>query len=224
MIHVKVFGLSHDRRSGVWAAGVIRRGRPDVVCFEAWAEFVKLFDMFESKRIDMISEDSQWREVLPLMKWYWNFAMSLLEKESIVRAAREVGAEPIAIDVSIRERMSQEGQIRQLRKKDSLFRMRLWFAYKIFQNFSSFCAKPFLRFPSLMNSLVGEAYFKTARRLWDALLPESQWWGLGREKFMAQRIAETWNKRESPKIFVFVGTTHKWSLQALVNHRLSQRP
>jgi len=219
---VEVFGVNHDRRSGVWAAGVIRRGKPDIVCFEAWAEFMKLFDYFGSGKIDMVSEDSQWKEVLPLIKWYWNFAMSLLEKEPMIRAAREVGAEPIAIDVSIGERMHQEGHIHQLKKKDNSFKMRLWFAHRIFQSFSSFAIKPFIRFPSLMNSLIGKVYFQSTRRLWDALLPESQWWGLGREKYMAQRIAEIRNKRESRRIYVFVGTTHKWSLQELVKHTSSQ--
>lgn len=219
---VEVFGLSHDRRSGVWAAGVVRRGKPDIVCFEAWAEFMKLFDYFDSGKIDMVSEDSQWKEVVPLMKWYWNFVMSLLEKEPIIRAAREVRAEPIAIDVSIGERMHQQGQIRQLRRKDNSFKIRLWFAHRIFQSFSSFAIKPFIRFPSLMNSLIGEIYFQTTRRLWDSILPESRWWGLGREEYMAQRIAEIVNKREDRRIYVFVGTTHKWNLQKLVSSTLPQ--
>jgi hypothetical protein len=202
--------------SGLWAADVIRRGKPDAICFEAWAEFVKLFNFFDSGRIDALSENPEWKGVLPLMKWYWNFAMSLLEKEPIMRAARATHAEPIGIDVSIEERIYERGQIHQLMKKGSSFRRRLWFAHKIFQSISDFVGKPFIKNPSLMNSEIGDVYFRTARKIWDSILPESRWWGLGREEYMAQRIAEIVREHEGCKIFVFVGAAHKKSLENLI--------
>jgi hypothetical protein len=218
---VEVFGVGHERRSGVWAAAVIRRGKPDIVCFEAWAEFVKLFNYFDSGKIDTLSDDSHWKEVLPLLKWYWNFTMSILEKEPMMRAAKEVGAEPIAIDVSIEERMRQQSQyIREVRKKAGSFKMRVWFVHKIFSSLTNIAVKPFGRFPNLMNSTVGKVYFQTSRRLWDWISPESKWWGAGREEYMTQKIAEILNKHIGCRIFVFVGATHKWNLQHLVDTRL----
>jgi len=215
-LKVDVFGVGHDRRSGLWAANVICRGKPDVICFEAWAEFVKLFNLFDSGKIDALSKSPEWKEILPLMKWYWNFAMSLLEKEPMMRAAKTIHAEPIAIDVSIEERMYEQGQIHQLMKKGSSLRRRLWFAHKIFQSVSGFVGRPFIRNPSLMNSDVGDVYFRTARRIWDLILPESRWWGLGREEYMVQRISEVVRKHEDCKIFVFVGAAHRKSLQNLI--------
>jgi hypothetical protein len=213
---VEVFGVGHDRSSGLWAADVIMRGKPDVICFEAWAEFVKLFNLFDSGRIDALSKTPEWKEVLPLVKWYWNFAMSLLEKEPIMRAAKKIRAEPVPIDVSIGERMHEQDQIRRLMKKGHSFRRRLWFAHRIFQRVCDFFGKPFIRSPSLMNSVIGDAYFQTARGIWDMILPESRWWGLGREEYMTQRIAEIVKEHEDYKIFVFVGAAHKTSLQNLI--------
>lgn len=214
---IKVFGLTHDKRAGVWAASMIRKGKPDVVCFEAWAEFMKLFDFFESGKIDEVSEDEEWKEILPLLKWYWQVLMSFLEKGEIVKAAREVGAKPIPIDISWEESRQKRQEIRVLKEQDRWFRMRLWFAYKVFQKAHLIMAKPFFRFPGFMNSTIGKVYFQTMGKVWNWMLPESRWAGIEREEHMARKVANIAKRYgKDVKIFVFVGTIHKWNLEKIV--------
>lgn len=218
MVPIKVFGLSgHDKKAGIWAASVIINGKPDIVCFEGWSEFMKLFDFFDLGKIDNVSEDPEWKEILPLLKWYWQVVMSFLEKEEIIKAARIVGAQSIPIDVSIMDRMQRNKEIRDLRERDRGFRMRLWFAYKVFQNVTMTFAKLFFKFPNFMNSIVGKVYFQTIRRMWDRMLPESRWSGVVREEYMARKVLDVAKKHgEDAKIYVFVGTIHKWNLERMI--------